>query len=241
MIPFDIQTAEYSVCRLEGLSLSEALRLWKAKFETIKHFKKEVIRHSALERLGEFVADMWDNIEPVTVQGALQEKNMEKRRVMFDCIGVSRLFKELEPNLLDRQVLNKVRTRWNENNEPYEHQFEDTYELYRLDGNKLFTVKERWSEPNPVYAVRCRCTTTNREYWIYVPEQAALGGRMSSADVKPDAVRSIAWTIRLNISKPKRIFRQGDIIIAEESDESEEVPFYHLSKEDYLFLMFSET
>lgn len=244
MITFDIHKVEYSVSNHKGFSLNNALRLWKAKFETIKHFRRDVIKHSALQDLGAFVEEVWNNIEPITVQEALIEQNMEIRRVMFDCIGVSKLFQTLAPKKLDSQVLSKIRTRWDGNNKSYQHCFEDVYELYQIDGNKLFTTTNAWQRANDVYAVRCWCTTTNREYWIYVPENIAMGERYSSWNKEaaaPDAVRAIAWTIRLNISNPKRIFRQGDIIVAEESELSTTVPEYHLTKEQYLNLLFSET
>jgi hypothetical protein len=239
MITFDFNSTAYSVCRQAGYSLSEALQHWKTKFETVKHFKRDVINHPGLKEFGEFVEEVWDSIVPLTVQQAFQEMNLEKRRVMFDCIGVSKLFKELNPDLLDKQTITKTRTRWGQNRQPYVYQYEDTYELYKIDGKKLFTVESEWWEPISVYAVRCWCTTTGREYWIYVPEDVSVGGRWSPKT--PDAIRAIAWTIRIDVSHPKRIFRQGDIIIVEESDESETVPLYHLNKEQYLQLMFSET
>jgi len=243
MNKMNLHAATYYVSGLRGFALSEALQLWKAKFETIKHFKRDVVRHPGLEELGAFVEEMWESIIPVSVQDALKEKNTEKRRVMFDCIGVAKLFRELDPELLDKQVLTKKRTRWDEQNKAWQHEFEDVYELYRIDGAKLFVPEQSWQKTNPVFAVRCWCTTTGREYWIYVPEAIAMGtpDRWRTYETNPDAVRAIAWTIRLDISNPKRIFRQGDIIVAEESEDSLTVAPYHLSKEQYITLLFSET
>src|SRR5690606_583755 len=140
-------------CLMKGFTLSEALRLWKARFETVRHFRRDVITHPALETLGAFAEEVWDTIEPVSVTEALREQNLEKRRVMFDCIGVARLFGALDPELLDRQTLTKERTRWDTDNKPYVHRFEDTYELYRIDGKKLFGSTDGSRTPNPVYAV----------------------------------------------------------------------------------------
>jgi hypothetical protein len=238
----NFQAATYYVSGFKGFNLSQAMRLWKAKFETIKHFKRDVITHPSLEELGNFVEEFWDGIIPISVQEALQEKNTEQRRVMFDCIGVVKLFQQLDPELLDRQVIPKTRTRWNQNNDCWTHQFEDVYELYKIEGNKLFEPINQWQTPNPVFAVRCWCTSTQREYWIYVPQEVATGvQRWPDKGYRPDAIRAIAWTIRIDISKPKRIFRQGDIIVAEESADSKEVTPYHLTKEQYLELIFSET
>lgn len=242
MSNINLNAATYYVSGIPGFTLSEALRFWKAKFETIKHFKRDVITHERLEELGNFVKEIWDTIIPISVQEALSEQNTEKRRVMFDCIGVAKLFQQLDPELLDKQVIPKTRTRWDHNNKPWTHQFEDVYELYRIDGTKMFEQANKWQKPNPVYAVRCWCTTTNREYWIYVPAEAAIGKpEWSSAKADPDAIRAIAWTIRIDITHPKRIFRQGDIIVAEESEDSTQVEPYHLTKEQYLELIFSET
>lgn len=245
-ITFDFKTVKYTVNGHPDFTLSEALRLWKAKFDTFKHFKRDVIKHPALEPLGEFVENVWDEIIPVTIQEAFVLKNMEIRRTYFDCIGVIKLFKSLDPLLLDKQVINKKRTRWDEKNKAYDKEYEDVYELYKIDGNKLFEAPNDWNKPNPVFAVRCWCTTTQREYWIYVPAGPAYGRpditwSNREPEGKPDAISAIAWTIRIGITNPKRIYRQGDIIVAEGSPSSTEVAPYHLTKAQYLSLMYSET
>lgn len=234
----------YIVSKRPGFTLTEALRLWKAKYPEYADFKKDVITHPTLQEFGKFVEESWDSIEPVTVKEALSQENAETRRVFFDCIGIQKLFTSLEPSLLDRQVIKKKRHRWDDNNTETEYEFEDVYELYQIDGDKLFD-RDRWGrEPSPVYAVRCWCTTTNREYWLYVNFQAATGLSWWGMDLKRakfDAIRAIAWTIRIDVKNPERIYRQGDIIIAKLKEDSELVPPYHLKKEQYLNLMYSET
>jgi len=224
-------------------SLTEALRLWKAKYPEFIDFKKDVITHSGLEDFGKFVESVWADIQPVTVEEALAIPNTEIRRTYFDCIGVQKLFTELKPKLRDKQVIKKKRANWNEENQENFRIFEDVYELYEIEGKKLFE-KDKWGrEPNPVFAVRCWCTTTNREYWLYVNQEAATGQRWwgDHSEKKFDAIRAIAWTIRLDISDPEKIYRQGDIIVAKKSKDSQEVRPYHLNKEQYLNLMYSET
>ena len=237
----------YTVNNRQGFSLTEALRLWRTKYSDIKDFDKEVITHPSLNEFKDFVHEIWDSIEVFTIEDALKIQNTEIRRTYFDCLGVETLFKQLDPILRDKQVIKKKRTRWDDANDAYTYEFEDVYELYEIDGKKLFN-KDQWGrEPRPVYAVRCWCTTTNREYWLYVNETAAMGfeGRFgwNPADNKPeyDAIRCIAWTIRVDHSNLERIYRQGDIIVAKLSDESVPVRDYHLTKQDYLSLMYSET
>jgi hypothetical protein len=233
----------YIVCGQQGFTLSEALRLWKAKYPEFIDFKKDVITNPSLEDFGKFVEEYWNSILPVTVEEALRQENTEIRRTYFDCIGVINLFKQLNPKLLDRQVITKKRANWDDKNQETFRIFEDVYELYEIEGKKLFE-KDRWGrEANPVYAVRCWCTTTNREYWIYVNNQAATGNTWSwSSNTNDyDAIRAIAWTIRIDVTHPERIYRQGDIIVVKRSKDSKDTMSYHLDKDQYLQLMYSET
>jgi len=246
----DYSKQEYIVSNRTGFTLSEALSLWKAKYADFKDLKKDMITHESLQDFGNFIEEMWTSIEPATVQEALARENAEERRVFFDCIGVQELFKQLEPTLRDRQVIKKKRTKWDEKGNDVVYEFEDVYELYEIDGRKMFET-DRWGRtPNPVFAVRCWCTTTNREYWLYVNSEAATGSRWSmpdEEDIVYDAIRAIAWTIRVDVAEEQidKIYRQGDIIVVKLNDVPQ-VPLpigfmRHLSKETYLEKMYSET
>jgi hypothetical protein len=240
----DYSKQDYIVNNRSGWDLTTALRLWKTKYQDdYRDFQKEVIIHESLNDFDQFVQECWDTIEPVTVEEALKVANTEERRTYFDAIGIEKLFKGLDPKLLDRQVLKKNRTRWDDEFNEYTHTFEDVYELYQIDGKKLYD-KDRWgNEPAPIFAVRCWCTTTNREYWLYVPREATLGDNWwhGNKEPEPDAIRAIAWTVRVSITDPEKIYRQGDIIVVKESPTSVETNPYHLTKEQYLSLMTSET
>ena len=246
----DYSKQKYIVNGRDGYDLTTALKLWKTKYESdYRDFKKAVITHESLNDFEEFVSSMWPLIETVTVQDALIQDNTEDRRVYFDAIGIEKLFKSLDPKLLDKQTIKKSRTRWDDEFNEYTHEFEDVYELYEIDGEKMFVRENTWSRLDPIFAVRCWCTTTNREYWLYVPRWAALGEQWwSPQDNKPDAVRAIAWTVRLDvpIGHVEKIYRQGDIIVAKikndfSNDNNLSALPYHLSKQDYLQLMYSET
>ena len=238
----DYSKQKYTVENREGFNLSEALSLWKAKYPEFVDFEKDIITHESLQDFGKFVQECWDSIKAVTVEDALILDNTEIRRIYFSCIGVEKLFKELDPKLRDRQVIKKKRTKWDDANDPVEYEFEDVYELYEIEGSKLFSVDKWGNTPNAVYAVRCWCTTTNREYWLYVNDQAALGETRWSGKPKYDAIQAIAWTIRLDVQNPERIYRQGDIIVAKIGKETTEQAWLkHITKEDYLRLMYSET
>jgi len=243
----------YIVNNRSGFDLTTALRLWKAKYANdYRDFQKDVITHESLKDFDAFVQECWDSVVPVTVEEALQLENTEERRTYFDAIGIQKLFEGLDPKLLDKQTIKKSRVRWDDEFKEYTHEFEDIYELYEIEATKIFET-DRWGNPptQNIYAVRCWCTTTNREYWLYVPREAALGNRwwMSDDDerTKPDAIRAIAWTIRVDVPEEniEKIYRQGDIVVAKLNSSSKLTQFtftpYHLSKEQYLSLMYSET
>jgi hypothetical protein len=244
---------KYTVNNQDGFDLTTALRLWKTKYQDdIRDFHKDVITHDQLQDFGYFVEECWNRIEPFTVEDALKIANVEQRRTYFDAIGIEKLFKALDPKLLDRQVIKKSRTKWDDEFKEYKYEFEDIYELYEIDGKKLYD-KDRWgNDPQPIYAVRCWCTTTNREYWLYVPREAALGDRWwwfedKKAGPTPDAIRAIAWTVRIDVELENvdKIYRQGDIIVVKMKDKAKSsehtIRPYHLEKNDYLSLMYSET
>lgn len=237
---------KYSVNNVTNFDFTETLRLWKTKYKDFDEFVKAVITHPGLYKFSDFVSEMWDSIKPVTAEDALKVHNLEQRRVYFDCIGVESLFKQLKPKLCDRQVIKKKRMRWDDKNDPYEYEFEDVYELYEIKGENLFK-RESWQRNfTNVYAVRCWCTTTHREYWIYVSDQAATDRNPNvwmNPQMEPqyDAIRAIAWTVRIDVDNPEKIYRQGDIIVVKMSEQSKQTRTYHLSKEEYLQLMYSET
>lgn len=239
----DYSQHKFIVSGRKDFSLTDALRLWKSKYPEFIDFEKDVITHPTLADFGQFVEMVWNEIRPFTVKDALAQANTEIRRVYFDCIGVRKIFSELEPELRDRQVINKRRIGWNDDNDPVMKEFEDVYELYEIKGSKMFGPDQWNREPNPVYAVRCWCTTTNREYWLYVPVDAATGRRFVFANDKPeyDAVRAIAWTIRIDVKNPEVIYRQGDIIVVKVPENAVVCPERHITKEEYLNLMYSES
>ena len=119
---------------------------------------------------------------------------------------------------------------WDVDGNKYVQEIEDKYELYKIQGDKLFPEEtSSWRTANAtIYAVRCWCTTTGREYWIYVPRHVGE---------KNDAVEAIAWTAQLCIDEPEAVYRQGDIFIAKASPKSSTCSLYHLDKAQYLYLL----
>ena len=214
-----------------------ALKYWKKVHKNFDDFFAVVIANNAhpeMLALSKNVCDKWDSIPDVSVQEAFEEKNIEVRRLFFKAIGVSELFNQLEPKLIDTQILEKEGDSWNDENKVITVTMTDKYELYQIQGSKLFPEeKSDWRAGNAtIYAVRCWCSTTNREYWIYVPK---------TIGEKNDALEAIAWTVQLDITEPEYIYRQGDVILAKHSSISQGCTPYHLNKEQYVKLLKAES
>jgi len=230
----DFTTLQYRVNGQAGQNYETALRCWKTRHKTYDVFLREVITHDSMKEFAEHVQPIWEDIKPLTTTEAFAERNIEQRRLIFSCIGIEAMFKQMEPELVDRQEIDFKNKRWDKDDKPYFENIKDVYELYKIKGDKLFPEDTDWRRQNSdTYAVRCWCTTTGREYWIYVPLWEGQ---------KNDAISAIAWTMQITISHPEYIVRQGDIIIAKASENSTEYSRpRHLTKEEYLTLLQSQT
>lgn len=224
---------------VENIKVTEdvAKMYWKRLHKDYDNFYNAVIgenAHPEMQLFGVSIKQEWESIPHLTVQKAFEEKNIEVRRLFFKAIGVTELFEELKPILIDTKTLEKDGVSWLPNGTEISTKMKDDYELYKIDGNKLFPEEtSSWRADNAtIYAVRCWCSTTGREYWIYVPRN--IGDRK-------DALEAIAWTVQLNITNPEYIYRQGDVILAKHSATSQECRPYHLDAEQYVKLLKAES
>lgn len=229
----------------EGVEMPKerAVQIWKLTYKTIQEFVKEVVNgNPALNQILGYVSDNWDDAEEVTFEDCFKEKNIEIRRLLFRGIGMEVMMEKLEPELLSKETLTHPNIKWDENNKELKEASDNTevYELYKIDGTKFKSKEEldklnkdswdykRINNYESVYAVRCWCCSTGREYWIYVPERVARNN---------SAIEAIAWTVRLNFTEPQFIMRQGDVIIAKNSIDSKQCAPYHLSATEYKNLL----
>jgi len=250
----DLDNMEYFVNETKGFNFIEFCQCMKAQFDTFKGFKRE--NPLIMADLVDKIEPLWDNIEELTFEQCITEENAEKRRVFFTSLGPEKIFTDpkMSPELLNEQTISKTRMNWDEDLKEYTKEFEDTYSLYRINGNSLVSGDRLagmgidqgrifW-----IYAVRCYCTSTGREYWLMVPEDACTRGEEEG---KYDAVGAIAWTMQIDIKNPELLYRHGDVILAkfppepefhyENDDPERATEMRPITKEQYLSLLFSET
>jgi hypothetical protein len=213
------------------------LKILKAKWKTFEAYEKAGYLSDKSKKL---VADNWDSSGPVTIYEALSIPNLESRRVCFRYIGIENIFKELDPELVDTQVIKKATKVTAEGKL---ESFDDTYELYKVNGDKLRegTNDSGMRQIQDFYILKCSCTSTGREYLIYIRDlwNGNRWGRPNNEAVvgsKPDAVEAVAWTIQVE-AKPEDIsyiIRQGDAILVKVKEGYQKCPIRHISKQEYL-------
>lgn len=201
----------------------------------------------------EELSDIWNDIQPLTFKDIAKFDNLEQRRVGVVCLGLEKLVKEVNPILINKKTLKKQTTWVNEGGEIVTKKFNDTYELYKVEG-KYFSegIKDSWRRAEDVYFVKCKDTSTDREYmiWVDVNDVYRVNNETDrwNFDIKKvNAIQCIAWTIQTNIPKGniEKIIRQGDCILIKPTDMrwvAKNVPnVRHLTEQEYKDLLVAES
>lgn len=228
---------EYNINRTGGFSFPLAMSIWKAQHGTFDKFERTTRGNYEGTEFNDYfdvIRKAWNDAANLTVEQAFTTKNIEHRRVMFNVMGVDNLMASLKPTLVDRQTITRDNLVFDKDGNKSIEQLVDTYELYQIDGDRLFAgteAAERWrfQRDRNIYAVKCKDASTEREYWIYVTDEAAKN---------KNAIEAIAWTYMLKSgTKADEIYRQGEVIIAKHGNAEEPDHWgrvYHMNKEQYL-------
>lgn len=188
--------------------------------------------------------DFWNDIKPCSFQEIAQFENLEERRIGIFCLGTERLLKEVNPILLNKETITKETTWINSKGELETKSFNDTYELYEVSADYFNqNIKDSWRSMSNCHFVKCKDTSTDREYmiWVDLDNVARANGLRNS---KITAIHAIAWTIQTNVETGniEKILRQGDCIMVKVKDKSK--PFVrtrHLTEEEYRTLIVAES
>jgi hypothetical protein len=193
--------------------------------------------------------DFWNDIEPLTFKEIARFENLEMRRIGINYLGLERLIESVKPTLVDTKTIKKTTSWVNENGEFETFDFDDTYELYKVSKDYFNEGLDGWSGMrNDVYYVRCKDTSTDREYliWVDITNVLRANGKSSWNWTDKDlcAIESIAWTIQVDVEEGdiESILRQGDCILVKPKEGAEILNRpRHLKKEEYLNLLVAES
>lgn len=228
---------EYNINRTGGFSFPLAMSIWKTQHGTFDKFERTTRGNYEGTEFNDYfdvIREAWETTPELTVEQAFTAANIEHRRVIFTTIGVEKLMASLKPELIDSKTIDRINFEYNSLGDEHSKILTDTYELYKIDGNRLFggtEAAERWrfQRDRNIYAVKCKDASTDREYWIYVTDDAAKNG---------DALEAIAWTYQMKSGvNTEEVYRQGEVIIAKHGNGKEPDHWgaaYHMTKEEYL-------
>ena len=196
----------------------------------------------------EELADIWADIKPLSFKDIASLPNLEQRRVGILILGLERLVSEVNPKLISTKTLTKSTTWVTENGELVEHTFNDTYEFYEVSGEVFNKGLESWRKIENSYYVKCKDTSTDREYLIWVEPRSVYNTNNENSwnfEVsKINALQCIAWTIQTNVPKGniEKIIRQGDCILIKPKGKYEELNSpRHLTEQEYKTLLVAES
>jgi len=197
----------------------------------------------------EQLSDFWDEIVPLTFKDIAQFNNLEKRRIGINHLGLERLIESVNPTLVESKTIKKFTTWIDANGELVEHSYDDTYELYSVSNDYFNEGLSGWSKMREdVYYVKCKDTSTDREYLIWIDVDSVCrtnsGSRWDSSRYYLNAINAIAWTIQVDVAKGgiDKIIRQGDCILVKPSPDAEILDSpRHLTGEEYLTLLVAES
>ena len=197
--------------------------------------------------------DIWEDIVPISFKEIVSEiQNIEQRRIAVGCLGLENIYKEVNPTLIKSETISKETFWVGENGELIKKNFEDTYELYEVKGNVWGEGTDfGWRNPNNVHFVKCKDTSTDREYFIWVDAQSVYRTNnkdkwLSSSEnfgEKITPIQAIAWTIQTDIKEGgiEKIVRQGDCVLIKKKKKCENGSVRHLTEEEYRTLLVAES
>ena len=195
----------------------------------------------------------WNDIVPATFSDIAQLPNLEQRRIGIRALGLERLISQVNPTLLNSTTLKKSTTWVNENGSVETFEYEDTYELYKVKGEVFSQGLGRHEQMNDCHYIKCKDTSTDREYLIWVDLQSVWDTnnpdkrgwqRPENWLKKVNSIMAIAWTITTNVPQGhiEDIIRQGDCILIEPKGDYKPLgSARHLTEEEYKTLLSAES
>jgi hypothetical protein len=163
--------------------------------EEIKQFKANL----------DGLVELFEAAKPYSYKEAFEIEDEQYRAVVFGSVDIAEMVNELggkRINTAGKELNMKQYDK--EGNYLGTINQHNIYEVYEVDSTKL------GGEEN-LYAVKCWCTTTNKEHFIWIEKE-----------YKDDPLTAIASTFRVHenvIPHITEIKRQGDILLVETSED----------------------
>lgn len=167
--------------------------------------------------------NLWSRVKSFSYKEAFEIKDGNFRALVFSVIDVPEMIKHLGSKRIKTDGIELE-------NKAYDKTFKlsQVYELHKVDCSELEIEED-------VFAIRCWCTSTNTEHWLWIDKKEGL---------KNDPLSAIASTCKVYksmIGNIKHIIRQGDVFIFEMKNDNfvpkEDEEIVSLDKNTYFNLL----
>lgn len=185
----------------------EVAKYLKGKYKSKARLREVLFKPTNADIVQEFykgMFELFDEVEPFTYKEAFSVKNETLRAQVFGSIDISEMLKEFSMKRIkvDGKRVNRKQF------SPYGeflgwHEYDSIYETYEVDGGKL-------GIENKLYVLKCWCTSTNKEHYLWINEQYA--------NDPLSAVASTFFVYANIIPYISELKRQGDVMLIEFKD-----------------------
>lgn len=166
--------------------------------------------------------DAYDRVEPFTYAEAFKLENQQFQALVFGSIDIVDMIKELGHERIATEGKRVSHKDFSHSGEFLGmKEYDVIYETHKVDISSL-------GEVDVAYALRCWCTTTDKEHWLWIEDQYAK-----------NPLEAVASTMRVHKNlidgnHIKEIKRQGDVLLVEvDSDVTPEGELVPLTAEQY--------
>jgi hypothetical protein len=224
------------------ISSIEMLRFLKTKYTNSERFmsgfidpinallnqNKDVAELDTFRHVIDYFANTYDVVDAFSYAEVFAMKSRAFRAVIFGSIRVPEMIKQLGHTRIATAGQPVKHKQYSKQGEFLGFkEYDVVFETHEVDGRKLGT----WT---PVHAVRCWCTTTDNEHWLWI-----------DSAYKDDPLEAIARTFYIHenlVPHIKELKRQGDILLVElTQDIDPRGNMVSLSKEQYFGLLTAQS
>lgn len=181
-----------------------------------------------LRSMLEFFLEEYDNVTAFTYQQAFAIRSEAFKAIVFGSIRVPEMIKALGHTRIATAGQAVKHKQYSKQGDFLGfREYDVVFETHQVNGGQL-------GLRGNVYAVKCWCTSTNDEHWLWIEDQ-----------YKDDPLEAIARTFHIHenlVSFIKELKRQGDILLVELTEDIEpRGNMVSLSKDQYFGLLTAQS
>ena len=208
------------------------LKMLKLRHGSYKNFKTRELDLEWCEKdseLQDWLSQNWENHPKYTIQEVFEMGNLYNRRVCFQYLPPSLLFKQLKAARRCVEGIDVSRRVYSPDGSYETVEKHNIYEVHQVKANELSGELE-----GDLFAVKCWCSSTTEEHWLWIDEKYK--------DDPLSAIASTFWMHENVIQANPVIQRQGDVMLVETDEQIiPEGNARPLTKEEYFGMLVAET